>query len=171
MEAAQFRLHMIHALCQTAPSEANPVSGNGKPDFWIYERLEAGFQIAARLCELGQTEKAFPILEDCTGLIEKIMGIPGPVKLACDSVWLNGFVWDAEPGWNNKYNNPDGTEEYNVWIHHEQGNCWMIYPSTYYHYAVSGEQPWKGFDAIREDARFQELVRRLQAQIQTRNPA
>lgn len=168
MDIVQFQLNMLHSLCQTVPSQDNPVSGNGQVDFLIEERLEIGFRMASYFAEMGEKEKAICILEDCTQMIEKIMSISKPIKLKCSSPWLKNFVWDAEPGWFNKYNNPDGDEEYNVYIHHS-GYCYMIYPSTYYHYVTINNQGWEAFDSIRDDERYKKIVERLKKQINVRS--
>ena len=162
----QFQMGLLHSLCQRTPDQKRPISGGDGMDFLIEERLEIGFRMAECLSSLERGDEALTVLEDCVEMIEKIMALPEAKILPAPSPWLQTLEWEARPGWFSKNNDPDGEEEYNIWIHHT-GYCYMIYPSTYYHYVTAGHG-WSGFDPLRNDPRYQAITRRLQRQIRTR---
>ena len=107
------------------------------------------------------------MLEDCVCLLEHIMGITEKITLSCTSPWLRDVIWQAEPFW---YNNPDGSEERIIYIHHKYRDgvyCYCVFPSTYYHILTS-EHDWDGFDLIGQEPRYQDYVNRVKALIVTR---
>ncbi len=178
IKLARFQLETLNRFCGFEPDDKHPVSGNGQPDCWIEPRLFLGLRLAACYAALRDTEASFTALEDWLSLLESIMNIGDVTELSCASPWLKDFVWTAEPNWFNPYNNPDGKEEYNIWIHHESGSTYMIYPSIYYQMltnpngwcydVIASPNGWKWLEPIQNDERYTQIVDRVKALIQYR---
>ncbi len=160
IELYEFQLNTLNCFCGYDRSEVYPVSGNGKLDFGVEIRLTLGFKYACLLASSGRTEEAFTALEDCVSLIEQIMEITEPTVLKCDSKWMKNFTFTAQPNYFNLHNDPDGANEYNIWIHAKDGSTYMIYPSVYYNMLTS-QNGWDGFDVIRESKDYKQLALRL----------
>ena len=167
LELTRFQLDTLHRFCGCKPDAKHPISGNGQLDFWIMVRLDLGIHLAHSFAALNNPEKAFTALEDCSSLLENIMNIHDVIELSCSSAWLKDFIWKAEPNWFNPHNNPDGKEEYNIWIHEKNGSTYMIYPSVYYD-MLTNPKGWEGFDSIRNDERYKQITDRIKSLIRFR---
>lgn len=170
LETYMFLLNTLNSFCGIKPNSEYPVSGNGELDFWIVNRLDLGFRCFCYLASTGDKEHAFIMLEDCVCLLENIMGITETITLSCTSPWIRDSIWQAEPSWHNKNNNPDGSEERIIYIHHKYRDgvcCYCVFPSTYYH-ILTAEHDWNGFDSIRQEPRYQACVDRVKTLIVTR---
>ncbi len=176
------QLTLLNAFCNQKPSDGCPISGVGELDFLVHERLCLGFQRAACLARLGQTEELFVVLKDAVLLLEKAMAIKEPITLSCSAPWLEGFDWIGEEAWNNSEGSMllADVEERSIYIHKErkaehalaETSCYVIFPS-WFRDALAGkkwnficESEW--FEKVRDDRRFQACLSRVEKLVCTR---
>lgn len=162
-------LNLLHQLCAQVPDEKHPISANGEVDLWVEPRIWMGLHKACYLASSGDPENAFLVLEDTVSLLEKAMQITSPIELRCTSPWLNLIVWTAEESWCNLEGSHllQNEDERSIWIHNNEGCCFMLYPSWYRDNLVV-RKGWEWFDPIREDPRYKDYVDRLSALVVTR---
>ena len=160
-ELLDLYITMLHKLCQCIPDENHPISGNGKVDVWVYERLYIGIRKAERLTVSGDKESAFVVLNDIVSLLEETMRITN-TTLTPSSPWMKDIVWVAE-----EHNTFSGNsyllskgEERQIWLHDSEGYCYWISPSWFCSFLSNSE-----FDSIRDDPRYVALSDRVKALI------
>lgn len=90
--ASERKLAILHCHSGITPDAAHPVSGDGVPDIWAGAYLDIGFKYAAQLSAVGEEDPALTALEDCCGLIEKLMDFPSGL-----AAYRNGFRYDRCP--------------------------------------------------------------------------
>ncbi len=174
--ATELQLQLLHNLCRHTPSEKYPISGNGQVDLWVEARLWLGFHYTAFCAYTGETEKAFVSLEDTVSLLEKVAVIQN-MKLSANSPWLESIVWTAEEDYvdgsfSGLYDKT--TLERVIYIHSEQGECYIVYPSFYYGFLTAEkDDKWYTrysfcFDKIRNTPQYISCVERVKALIQTK---
>lgn len=171
-----FQLNLLHSLCGQIPDENHPISANGEIDIWIYDRLWLGFHRACYFAASHDTEMTFIILNDVVLMMETVMKIAAPTELHCTSPWLEQFVWTAHESWLGPSCSQLLTtdEERCIVIQRSMNEqCYVIFPSYFQdilNYRVSPAYPkvWHGFDSIRDDARYQGYIDRINALIVTR---
>lgn len=73
---SETKLDVIHSLCRMTPDEKHPVSGNGEVDIFVGIRLTIAEDYATQLCGCGEYERAFLVMEDMAGLLEKLIEMP-----------------------------------------------------------------------------------------------
>lgn len=169
-ELYKFQLEILNRFCGYSLDQEFPISGNGKVDFWVQERLDIGFRYACCLAALNDRDAAFAVLKDCVLLLENIMQITDEIELSCSSVWLKDYIWHAEPIWSNLRNDPDGKEERCIWIHADDGYLYMVFPSVYYDMLV-GPHEWgwgEWFEFICHDETYVQLAARVEKLVQHR---
>ncbi len=175
--ATELQLQLLHNLCQHTPSEKHPISGNGQVDLWVEARLWLGFHYTAFCAHIGETDKAFVALEDTVSLLEKVSVIQN-TKLSANSPWLESIVWTAEDDYvdgsfSGLYDKT--TLERVTYIHNEQGECYIVYPSVYYGFLTAErDDKWYTrysfcFNNIRNTPQFISCVERVKALIQTKS--
>ncbi len=82
---------LLHQLSQCIPDPEHPISGDGRVDLWVHERLYIGIRKAERLTESGDVEGALVMLNDVVSLLEKTMKITR-TTLKPSSPWLEEVV-------------------------------------------------------------------------------
>lgn len=172
-------LQLLHNVCCCTPDEKHPISGDGTVDCWVEPRIWMEIQEAGCLASSGEKEKALVVIEDTVSLMEKALKITSPTELRCTSPWLDKIVWIAQEDWG-AFGDFEGStlleteEERCIWIHNEDGDCYMLYPTIFYG-ILSGDKEYtynrncRFLDPIREDERFLHCVDRVKALIVTRS--
>ncbi len=160
-----FYLTMLHGLCQCAPDEKHPISGNGKVDLWVYERLYIAVRKAGHLIERGQKEQAFVVLEDMVLLLEETMKIT-KTTLTPSSPWLSDIVWTAQEQYAFMGSSPllSGEDERAIWIYDEDGYNYWIIPDNYLSLLKKAD-----FDSIRNEDKFKSLIERMKKLVKKRD--
>ncbi len=172
--ATELQLQLLHNLCGHTSSEKYPISGNGDVDLWVEARLWLGFHYTAFCAYIGETNNAFVSLEDTVSLLEKTAAIQN-TKLSANSPWLESIVWNAEEDYvdgsfSGLYDKT--TLERVIYIHREQGECYIVYPSVYYGFLIAEkDDKWYTkysfcFDKIRNIPQYISYVKRVKALIQ-----
>lgn len=160
------RLEILHAFCRETPSELQPVSCGGEIDMWAETRITLGLRQAEALAELGRTDEAYVFLEDAVALLERVMKISAKIELE-SAPFLCGLIWTAEESWHNPDNDPAGDEHRIIFMANQIDNvtrCICVYPSNILFYITVG----KGFDNIKSEQRFKDLLDRVRRLVVTR---
>ncbi len=160
-----FYLTILHGLCQCAPDEKHPISGNGKVDLWVYERLYIAVRKAGHLIKRGQNEQAFVVLEDMVSLLEETMKII-KTTLTPSSTWLSDIVWTAQEQYTFIGSSIllSDEDERAIWIYDEDGYCYWIIPNNFLSLLQKSD-----FDSIRKEDKFKSLIERIKKLIKKRN--
>lgn len=173
--AVRRKLELINLFAGT--SGMNLVSGDGEPDLWYSERVDAGLRLSCYCASTDRKEEALYHLEDTTRLFERFYSMPEGTKLTfrCPEMdrlsltWYTG-VRNPEDVKNFKdglvlckrseetffslpmyYDRKDGMEEFD---HNVECPVWDMYP-------LEAEQGWEWFDPIRDNPHFKALVARM----------
>ena len=118
-------------------------------------------------CGAVRREEAYIFLEDTINLLEIVMKISAKITLEPDA-FLPGLVWTAEESWHNPDNDPAGNEHRMIFMANQIDNvtrCVCVYPSIIFFYMASG---YKGFENIRDEQRFKDLLDRARKLVVTR---
>ena len=137
-----------------------------RPDMWISDRLELGIKSAAHSISIGKHEEALIQIGTVVKLLEDTMMITDEILLPTSCRFLDGMEWRAKETWNNRYNNPDSSEERMIYIATEMNgmcSCNCIFPSDYFD-MLNG----KKFEPLREHPEFIKLCERVKALIVTK---
>lgn len=162
-ELLDLSITLLHSLCSCVPDKNHPISGNGRVDVWVYERLYLGMRKAENLTASGEYNGAFCVLEDVVSLLCETMKITD-TALQSSSPWMKDIIWRAE-----EYNAFTGNnsllsqgEERQIWLRDSKGNCYWISPSWVYSFLESPK-----FDPIRNEVAFVSLALRVKELIKT----
>lgn len=162
MLLSDVQINFLNNLCGLAPDKEHQISGNGKLDFWVHERIFLGLKKSARTVAAGKPEEAFILLEDTVSLLELAMTITEPMELHCSSPFLADISFTAEEGWMNgdcNYFSEKKQERY-IYISNDQ-SCYCIQPSNILN-AMKDEQGWAWFNPVRQDERFKQYLARVE---------
>ncbi len=164
--ASRTRIAMMDLF--TGTSGMNPVSGDGVPDLWYKERLNAGFRYSCQLASVGEEEKALAALEDLTDLYEKFWNLPDGTVLTYRCPVLDKITATlhrcrlsspkAGPDFerDKRYNGRTFSCKEDVEIHDAFWSMWD-------HIPVSQRSGWEWFDPIRNHPRYLRCVERMKA--------
>ena len=173
--AVRRQLELINLFAGT--SGMNLVSGDGEPDLWYSERVDAGLRLSCYCASTDRKEEALQHLEDTTRLFERFYSMPEGTKLTfrCPELDRLSLTWytdvrsreDVENftdglmlckraeetfyGLPMYYERKDGKEEFD---HNVECPVWDMYP-------LEAEHGWEWFDPIRDDPRFKACVERM----------
>lgn len=135
-------------------------------DMWVAQRLEQGFNSAARCVALGEFDDAILKLESTVQLLEKAMEIKGEVVLPTSCRFLDGMEWWAKEEWDTRDNHPDSPRERYIFVETKMSGlvlCRCLYPGAYLE-KLQGEE----FEALRHHPEFEKLCERVKALIETK---
>lgn len=136
-------------------------------DMWVAQRLEQGFNFAARLVALGKFDDAILKLESTVQLLEKAMEIKDEVVLPTSCRFLDGMEWRAKEDWATRDNHPDSPKERHIYVESRMSGlvlCHCIFPGAYLE-----ELQGKEFEALRNHSKFEKLCERVKALIETKS--
>lgn len=136
-------------------------------DMWVPQRLEQGFNFAARCVALGAFDDAILKLESTVRLLEKAMKIKNEVVLPTSCRFLEGMEWQAKEEWDARDNNPDSPNERYICVETRMGGlvlCRCLYPGAYFE-RLQGEE----FEALCNHPNFEKLCERVKALIETKS--
>ncbi len=153
-------LGIIHAFEGETPTTEHPVTCDGVPDCWIYEKVWNGLRLSCREAMLGEIEEALAILEDVVGLSEAAENLPEGAKIR-DSRFLPDLCWSkavTEFDWGKSFHFRTG-----------QDGCWTVpFGAKDVLKALTAERGWEWFDPIRGEERFKALVERVRALVEVK---
>jgi len=110
---------------------------------------------ADKLFQLEQKEEGYRCLENACNTFEKWAEIPDGTPLDVGHPWLFHGVKVLKNEWNFRLS--DGTEEYSNYMHIATNLC------DYLDTVMKMPYNWKGFDRVRNEARYVELVLKAEA--------
>lgn len=140
-----------------------------RPDMWVADRLEQGFNAAARLAAENKAEEALVRVKNAVELLEETMKITDEVVLPTSCRFLDGMIWRAKEEWSDRDNNPDSQEERMIYIYTQMSGlitCNCIYPGNFLE-MLKG----KRFERLRGNAEFEALCARVEALAVVRSKA
>lgn len=137
----EYRLHIIETFA---------VDGE-IPRGWLCAYAMNHIRLASALFGGGEKEEGYRALERGLDLFEKWTAIPDGTALELGEQWLFRGVKAVKDGWTILL--PDGTEEYSNLM--SEFLNWSDFPLR----ALTGPN-WEEFDAVREEERYREAVRR-----------
>ncbi len=158
IRTAEIKLFMLDKLNNQCPDGTHPISGNGKIDFWVEDRINIGLIYSCALGMKGRKEEAFTVLEDTVELIEQTMEINGKIMLTCTSPWLKDVQFEAQ-----RMPANDSFSEH-IWVIHETGLSFFIAPNIYRDILVNCQgydERFKWFESLKDDTGYQECINRL----------
>lgn len=146
-------LNIIHAFEGETPTAEHPVSCDGEPDCWIYEKVWTGLRLSCREAMLGRTNEALIVLEDVVGLSETAESLPEGTKIRA-SRFLPDLCWSkvvTEFVWGKSFH-----------FHTGQDGCWTVpFSAKDVLKALTDERGWAWFDPIRGEERFRRCEERV----------
>lgn len=146
-------LGIIHTFEGETPTAEHPVSCDGLPDCWIFEKVWHGLRLSCREAMLGETEDALTALEDVVGLWEEAEKLPDGAKIK-SSRFLPNLSWSkvvSEFDWGKDFHFGAG-----------QNGCWTIpFGAKDVLNALTDTGGWAWFDPIRDELRFKSCVERV----------
>ncbi len=159
VKVAETRLFLLNKLNEHCPDSAHPISGNGKIDLWIEDRINIGMIYSCALGMNGRKDDAFTVLEDTVTLIEQAMKINGKTILTCTSPWLKDVQFEAQ-----RMPANDGFSE-NIWVVHNSGLSFFIAPNIYHNILMNCQgydERFKWFSSLKDDPRYNGCIERLE---------
>ncbi len=159
-----FYLTMLHGLCQCSPDEHHPISGNGKVDLWVHERLYIAIRKAGNLLKRERNQEALVVLEDMVSLLEETMKIT-KTTLTPSSPWLADITWTAQEHYTFVGSSLllSDEDERAIWIYDEDGYNYWIIPENYLSLLQKAD-----FNSIRNEEKFKTLIERMHNLIKKR---
>ncbi len=152
-------LGIIHTFEDETPTAKRPVSCDGTPDCWIFEKVWHGLRLSCREAVLGETEEALTVLEDVIGLFEKAENLPDGAKIK-SSRFLPDLSWSktvTEFDWGKSFH-----------FNALEQRCWTFpFGAKDVLDALTNTKGWAWFDPIRSDPRYQNCVERIKALVDT----
>ena len=149
-------LGIIHTFEDETPTSEHPVSCDGEPDCWIFEKVWHGLRLSCREAMLGETEEALTVLEDVIGLVEAAEMLPEGAKIKSSR-----FLPDLS--WSKAVTEFDRGKSFH--FHTGPDGCWTYpFDAQSVLNALTDEKGWAWFDPIRSEPRFKactERTRRL----------
>ncbi len=143
-------LGIIHTFEDEMPTSEHPVSCDGEPDCWIFEKVWHGLRLSCREAMLGETEEALTVLEDVIGLVEAAERLPEGAKIK-SSRFLPDLSWSkavTEFDWGKSFH-----------FLTEQDGCWTYpFDARDLLNALTDEKGWAWFNPIRNEPRFKACV-------------
>ena len=156
LEEIKACLGMIHTFEGEAPTPEHPVTCDGTPDCWIFEKVWHGLRISCREAALGRKEEALTALEDVIGLVENAVKLLKGAKIR-----RSRFLPELE--WSKVVSEFDWGESFHFIT---ENNCWTIPIDVKEVFdALNDAQGWAWFDTIRKEPRFTECVERARGMI------
>ena len=156
----EINLAYLNALNDLHPDGNHIVRGSDTVDLWCQERIHIGLSYALALAKLGDTEGVFRTLHDVVSLLETVMAIrEDEFTLTCHSPALQGLEMSAVFHWMNQ---EDGLEHRQLCGEIRGWSIWIM-PNDY---PAHLQHTW--YDNVRDDPRFDEILRRMKACIITR---
>ena len=153
-------LEIIHTFEGETPTAKHPVSCDGTPDCWIYEKVWHGLRLSCREAVLGETEEALTALEDVVGLLENAENLSDGAKIK-SSRFLPNLSWSktvTEFDWGKSFH-----------FSALEQKCWTIpFGARDVLAALTDTEGWAWFDPIRNDPRYLSCIERVKALVETR---
>ena len=133
---------------------------NGEvPEGWIGYYAVHQFYLASSHFGCGDFEEGWRTLEKCFALFERWHAIPDGTALDLGHPWFFRGVKALKNAWNLLL--PDGKEEYSNYCHAFTAQRDFLYT------CMTMTKNWEQFDPVRGEERFQMLVRRAKAMMET----
>lgn len=156
------KLALLHSLCQETPTDDHPITCGNEPDIFAEQRIFIGMRQACAYSYIGETEKAYAVLEDIISLMEQIMAMSDGAELRSTSPALDVLRVTVKKeedygslgrGKSLFYTLDDGESEM-----FEQ-----IFPQSELECLATADYArWGWLDPIRGEERFARLVQRLE---------
>lgn len=148
-------LGLIHTFEGETPTELHPVSCDGMPDCWFFEKVWHGLRLSCRKAMLGEKEEALTILKDVVGLVEEAEKLPEDAKIKV-SRFLPNLTWKkavSEPDWGKSF-----------YFNALDKECWTIpFGVSEVLNALTDTKGWAWFEPIRNESRYKSCVERVKA--------
>lgn len=153
-------LDIIHTFEGETSTTEHPITCDGKPDCWFFEKVWHGLRLSCRMATLGRTDEAFAMLKDVTELLENAVNLPEGAEIK-KSRFLPDLEWKKETS---QYDWDTG-----LYFKSDPSGCWTqpFSPSDVFN-ALTAEHGWEWFDLIRNDPRYQVYVERVKALIRSK---
>lgn len=168
---SETKLDVLHSLCRTEPDEKHPISGNGEVDIFVCIRLSIAEDYVTQLCGCGEYERAFLVMEDMAGLLEKLIGMPNGTIVPNPCPMLFGLVLEKRAGWNAAeerigYISLDPVRENGKFDPLAWFTCDSLFTTRAVFWFTKGDfrnerMDTKWLDPVREHPRYKEAVRRM----------
>lgn len=127
-------------------------SGGTLADGWICQYLAEALRLAEALFAGGEPDEGFRILEECIALRERWMAIPPETRLDMGDPTLFGGVQWIKGRFLLQYT--DGRK--GALVPCLAFCCYDVYR------VLTAPEGWEGFDAVRNDRRFREILHRAE---------
>lgn len=153
-------LGIIHTFEGETPTSEHPVSCDGTPDCWFYEKVWHGLRLSCREAMLGKIEVALTMLEDVVGLFEEAEKLPDGTK-------IKGSRFLPDLSWSKSVSEFDWGKDFH--FHTGQNGCWTIpFGAHSVLNALTDTSGWAWFDPIRDEPRYKGCVERMKVLVEAK---
>ena len=157
------KLALLHSLCQETPTDDRPITCGNAPDVFAEQRIYIGMRQACTYTYIGETEKAYAVLEDIISLIEQIISMPDGTQLGCTSPALDVLKITVKNEEGGKILGR-GKSLYYALENGETELSSQIFPQSELECLTTADYArWGWLNPIRQEERFIHLIQRLKA--------